>query len=56
MTLITYPVTQTHAEVPEDLREKNGINDRLLRLSVGIEGVQDLIGELDRVFKLAAGE
>ncbi len=56
VTLITYPVTQTHAEVPEDLREKNGINDRLLRLSVGIEGVQDLIGELDRVFKLAAGE
>ena len=52
-TLITYPLTQTHAEVPEALREKNGINDRLLRLSVGIEGVGDLIDELDRVFKLA---
>lgn len=52
-TLITYPLTQTHAEVPEALREKNGINDRLLRLSVGIEGANDLIDELDRVFSLA---
>ena len=49
-TLITYPITQTHAAVPKELLEKNGINDRLLRLSVGIEGVDDLIGELDRVF------
>lgn len=48
-TLITYPLTQTHAAVPADLREKNGINDRLLRLSVGIEGADDLIGELDRL-------
>ncbi len=55
-TLITYPITQTHAEVPEELREKNGISDRLLRLSVGIEGVSDLIDELKRVFRLAAEE
>lgn len=54
-TLVTYPVTQTHAEVPAEQREKNGINDRLLRLSVGIEGVRDLIDEIDRVFKIAAG-
>lgn len=52
-TLITYPLTQTHAEVPLELREKNGITDRLLRLSVGIEGKQDLIDELDRVFTIA---
>lgn len=51
-TLITYPITQTHAAVPEELREKNGINDRLLRLSVGLEGAEDLIGEIDRVFGL----
>ncbi len=51
-TLITYPLTQTHAEVPEELRQKNGITDRLLRLSVGIEGVEDLIAEFDRVFDL----
>lgn len=50
-TLITYPITQTHADVPKDLLEKNGINDRLLRLSVGIEGINDLIGDFERVFE-----
>ena len=53
-TLITYPITQTHADVPKALLEKNGINDRLLRLSVGIEGERDLIDEFERVFALAA--
>ena len=48
-TLITYPITQTHADVPKELLEKNGINDRLLRLSVGIENVEDLIADLDKV-------
>ncbi len=52
-TLITYPLTQTHAEVPEELRKKNGISDTLLRLSVGIEGADDLIAEFDRLFRLA---
>ena len=51
-TLITYPITQTHADVPKELLEKNGINDRLLRLSVGIEGIDDLIGDFERVFEL----
>jgi cystathionine beta-lyase/cystathionine gamma-synthase len=50
-TLITYPLTQTHADVPEELLRKNGITDRLLRLSVGIEGIGDLIDELERVFQ-----
>ena len=50
-TLITYPVTQTHADVPKDVLEKNGITDRVLRLSVGIEDVSDLIGELEDVFR-----
>ncbi len=50
-TLITYPITQTHAEVPKDLLKKNGINDRVLRLSVGIEGADDLIADLEQVFK-----
>lgn len=49
-TLITYPVTQTHADVPADIREKNGITDATLRLSVGIEDVEDLLEELERVF------
>ena len=51
-TLITYPLTQTHAAVPEKIRERLGINDRLLRLSVGIEGVDDLVTEIDRVFSI----
>jgi cystathionine beta-lyase/cystathionine gamma-synthase len=55
-TLITYPITQTHAEVPKALREKNGITDRILRLSVGIEGIDDLINELERVFEVAEKE
>ncbi|MGN1023562.1 MAG: PLP-dependent transferase, partial [Lachnospiraceae bacterium] len=55
-TLITYPITQTHADVPKELLDKNGITDRLLRLSVGIEGKQDLIDEFERVFAIAAKE
>ena len=46
-TLITYPTTQTHADVPEELRLKNGITPSTLRLSVGIENVDDLIFDLD---------
>lgn len=55
-TLITYPVTQTHADVPKDLLEKNGINEKVLRLSVGIESGNDLIHEFERVFKEAREE
>ena len=50
-TLITYPTTQTHADVPAEIREKNGITDSTLRLSVGIEDSKDLIAELEGVFK-----
>ena len=50
-TLITYPITQTHADVPKELQEKNGITDRLLRLSVGIEDLEDLIFDLKQVFE-----
>lgn len=49
-TLITYPTTQTHADVPKEIREKNGITENTLRLSVGIEDVKDLIDELAKVF------
>jgi cystathionine gamma-synthase len=47
-TLITYPVTQTHADVPEESRLSRGIDGRLLRLSVGIENADDLIEDLER--------
>ncbi|MBP5442315.1 MAG: PLP-dependent transferase [Treponema sp.] len=46
-TLITYPTTQTHADVPEELRLKNGITPETLRLSVGIENPDDLIADLE---------
>lgn len=46
-TLITYPMYQTHADVPLEDRLSRGINEKLLRLSVGIEDVKDLIADLD---------
>ncbi len=47
-SLITYPTTQTHADVPEEIRLKNGITPSTLRLSVGIENVDDLIKDLEQ--------
>ena len=47
-SLITYPMTQTHLDVPEEIREKLGITDTLLRMSVGIENIDDLIADLDQ--------
>jgi cystathionine gamma-synthase len=49
-TLITYPIEQTHKAIPEAMRLRSGVTDRLLRLSVGIENVKDLIEDLDRAF------
>lgn len=49
-TLITYPITQTHADVPPEILAKNGITDRVLRLSVGIENAHDLIADLEQAF------
>jgi len=45
-SLITYPARQTHGDIPAAVRERNGITDTLLRLSVGIEDVQDLVDDL----------
>ncbi|QOY35878.1 methionine biosynthesis PLP-dependent protein [Anaerobacillus isosaccharinicus] len=47
-SLMTYPTTQTHADIPEDLREKYGVCKRLLRFSVGIENIEDLIEDLSQ--------
>lgn len=47
-SLITYPVYQTHADVPEEIRKKHGIDECLLRMSVGIENVLDLIADLEQ--------
>ena len=45
-SLITYPATQTHADIPADVRESYGLTDDLLRLSIGIEDSRDLITDL----------
>jgi cystathionine gamma-synthase/cystathionine beta-lyase len=48
-SLITFPAVQTHADLDPVFRESVGINDRLLRLSIGIEDAEDLLADLDRV-------
>lgn len=47
-SLITYPITQTHTDIPRDLLASSGIDERLLRLSVGIEAVEDIIKDLEQ--------
>ncbi|MFT7378483.1 MAG: cystathionine beta-lyase/cystathionine gamma-synthase, partial [Bacteroidia bacterium] len=46
-SLIGHPATMTHASIPKEEREKTGIVDSLIRLSVGIEDVDDLISDLE---------
>ena len=47
-TLITYPLTQTHESIPDEIRQKLGINAAFLRISIGIENVDDIIRDLDQ--------
>jgi cystathionine beta-lyase/cystathionine gamma-synthase len=49
-TLISHPATMTHASVPPDERTRLGITDGLVRISVGIEDVEDLIADLEQAF------
>lgn len=50
-SLITYPFTQTHSEIPKELRDKLGVDETLLRLSVGIESINDLLNDLKSVLE-----
>lgn len=50
-SLIEHPAIMTHASVPSERRAKQGISDSLVRLSVGIENVSDLINDLDQALK-----
>ncbi len=50
-SLIQHPASMTHACVPNDKREKAGVTDGLVRISVGVEDVEDLIGALDDALK-----
>ena len=47
-SLVTYPLVQTHGSIPKPLLDKLGIDDRLLRLSVGIEDIGDLLADLEQ--------
>lgn len=47
-SLISHPATMTHASVPKETRERLGITDGLVRISVGIEDVEDIIEDLDQ--------
>ena len=49
-TLLTYPITQTHADVLPEVLAANGLTDRILRLSVGIENINDLRADLEQAF------
>jgi len=50
-TLITYPMLQTHADIPKEERDAKGIHERLLRLSVGLECAEDLIADLQQALE-----
>ncbi len=52
-SLIGHPATMTHASIPKEVREKTGVTDGLIRLSVGIEDVADLIADLDQALNQA---
>jgi cystathionine beta-lyase/cystathionine gamma-synthase len=50
-TLISHPATMTHASVPAEVRARIGITDGLIRISVGIEDVEDLLADLDQALR-----
>ncbi|MBD7911315.1 MULTISPECIES: PLP-dependent aspartate aminotransferase family protein [Clostridium] len=50
-SLICHPATMTHGAIPKDIRQKVGIVDELIRLSVGIENIEDLLDDLKRAFE-----
>jgi methionine-gamma-lyase len=50
-TLICHPASMTHYGVPKELREKYDITDGLIRVSVGIESVTDILNDLDQALQ-----
>ena len=50
-SLVCHPSSMTHASIPEDIRKAVGISERLIRLSPGIESVDDIIADLDNAMK-----
>ncbi|MGH9447462.1 MAG: trans-sulfuration enzyme family protein, partial [Terriglobia bacterium] len=54
-TLISHPASMTHASVPEEERNRLGITSGLVRISVGIEDVEDIIADLDQALEIRKG-
>lgn len=50
-SLVTYPATQTHAAIPENIRERQGVTSTLVRISVGIEHIDDLLADVDQALQ-----
>ena len=46
--MITHPASATHGDIPKEERDRLGITDRLIRLSVGLEAPEDIIADLDQ--------
>lgn len=55
-SFITYPATQTHADIPEEVRVKTGVGNDLLRFSVGIENSEDLMKDIEQALAKAKSE
>ena len=52
-SLVCHPSSMTHASIPEEIRKKVGITDGLIRLSIGIEDIEDILADLDRAITLS---
>ncbi|MBO9597827.1 MAG: aminotransferase class V-fold PLP-dependent enzyme [Cohnella sp.] len=55
-SLMTYPAVQTHADIPLEIRQSVGVDDKLLRFSVGIEHIDDIIADLNQAIEAAERE
>ncbi|KAB1943604.1 O-acetylhomoserine aminocarboxypropyltransferase/cysteine synthase family protein [Brevibacterium linens] len=55
-SLVIHPASTTHAQLDEEAQKAAGVNPALVRLSVGIEGIDDIIGDLDKGFAAAAAK
>jgi len=51
-SLLCHPASMTHSSIPREIREARGINDTLLRLSVGLEDIEDLLKDIDQALSL----
>ena len=50
-SLVCHPASMTHASIPKEVRDKVGITDGLIRLSIGIENIDDILKDLDNAIK-----